>query len=70
MQIEWDNIVIAGISGIKIDMTMEAKVSIFKDNDLMHINDDHCTYLLNQICVVYFICHHQDMITLMIHMLM
>ena len=30
-----------GISGIKIDMPSDAKVSIFTDNDLTPINDDH-----------------------------
>ena len=30
-----------GISGIKIDMPTKAKVSIFTDNDLTHINNDH-----------------------------
>ena len=38
------------------DMPSEAKVSIFTDNDLTHINDDHfeinlVTRLLNQIYV-------------------
>ena len=38
-------------------MPMEAKVSIFTDNDLTHINDDHfeinlVAHLLNQIYVV------------------
>ena len=32
---------ITGISGIKIDMPSEAKVTIFTDNDLTHINNDH-----------------------------
>ena len=41
MHIDWDNTVVTGISGIKIDMPMEAKVLIFTDNDLTHINDDH-----------------------------
>ena len=41
MHIDWDNKVVTGISGIKIDMPTEAKVSIFTDNDLLHINDDH-----------------------------
>ena len=41
MHIDWDNTVVAGISGIKMDMLTEAKVSIFTDNDLTHINDDH-----------------------------
>ena len=57
MHIDWDNTVVTGISGIKIDMPTEAKVSIFMDNDLTHINDDHfevnlVARLLNQIYVV------------------
>ena len=57
MHIDWDNIVVTGISGIKIEMPMEAKVLIFTDNDLTHINDDHLKInlvarLLNQIYVV------------------
>ena len=48
---------VTGTSGIKIDMPTEAKVSIFTDNDLTHINDVHfeinlVACLLNQICVV------------------
>ena len=57
MLIDWDNTVVTGISGIKIDMPTEAKVSIFTDNDLTRINDDHfeinlVACLLNQIYVV------------------
>ena len=57
MHIDWDNIVVTGISGIKVEMPTEAKVSIFTDNDLTHINDDHfdinlVARLLNQIYVV------------------
>ena len=57
MHVDWDNILVTGISGIKIDMPTEAKVSIFTDNDLTHINDDHfeinlVAYLFNQIYVV------------------
>ena len=57
MHIHWDNMAVTGISGIKIDMPTEAKISIFTDNNLTHINDDHfeinlVTRLLNQICVV------------------
>ena len=37
MHIEWDNTM---VTGIKIDMPTEAKVSIFTDNDFTHINDD------------------------------
>ena len=57
MHIDWDNTMVMGISGIKIDMPSDAKVSIFTDNDLTHINDDHfeknlVARLLNQIYVV------------------
>ena len=57
MHIDWDNTVVTGISGIKIDMPTKAKVSIFTDNDLTHIIDDHfeinlVAHLLNQIHVV------------------
>ena len=57
MHKDWDNTVVTGISGIKIDMPTEAQVSIFTDNDLTHINDDHfkinlVACLLNQIYVV------------------
>ena len=41
MEIDWDNIVVTGISGITIDMPMTAKVSIFTDNDLTNIIDEH-----------------------------
>ena len=57
MYIDWDNTVVTGTSGIKIDMPMEAKVLIFTDNDLTHINNDNSkinlvAHLLNQIYVV------------------
>ena len=57
MHIDWDNTEVTGISGIKIDMPTEAKVSIFTDNDLTHINDNHfeinpVAHLLNQIYIV------------------
>ena len=57
MHIDWENTVVKGISGIKIDMPTEAKVSIFTDSDLTHINNDHfkinlVARLLNQIYVV------------------
>ena len=41
MHIDWDNITVMGILGIKIDMPSDAKVLIFIDNDLTNINDDH-----------------------------
>ena len=57
MHIDCDNTIVTGISGIKIDMPTEAKVSIFTDNDLTHINNDHfeinlVAHLLKQIYVV------------------
>ena len=59
MHIDWDNTIVTGISGIKIEMLTETRVSIFMDNDLAHINDDHfeinlVAHLLNQIYVVPF----------------
>ena len=59
MHTDWDNPVVPGISAIKIDMPTEAKVLIFTDNDLTHINNDHfeinlVACLLNQIYVVPF----------------
>ena len=57
MHIDWDNTMVTGISGIKIDVPSDAKISIFIDNDLMHINGDHfkinlVVRLLNQIYIV------------------
>ena len=57
MIIDWINTEIMGISGIRIEMPNEAKISIFTDNDLTHITDDHfeiklVARLLDQIFVV------------------
>ena len=55
MIIDWTNTEVTGISGIRIEMPNEAKISIFTDNDLTHITDDHfelVAQLLNQIYVV------------------
>ena len=41
MIIDWTNTEVTDISGTRIDMPNEAKVSIFTDNDLTHIPDDH-----------------------------
>ena len=41
MIIDWTNTEVTGISGIRIEMSNEAKISIFTDNDLTHITDDH-----------------------------
>ena len=57
MIIDWTNMEVTGISGITIEMPSEAKISIFTDNDLTHISDDHFEIklierLLDQIYVV------------------
>ena len=57
MRVNWSNITITAISGITIDMPEIAKVSIFMENNLTHITDDHfeiklIARLLNQIYVV------------------
>ena len=57
MIIEWTNTEVTGIAGIRIEMPSEAKISIFTDNDLTHITDDHfeiklVARLLDQIYVV------------------
>ena len=56
MHKDWDNTMVMGISGIKIDMPSDAK-AIFTNNDLTHINNDHfeinlMVQLLNQIYIV------------------
>ena len=57
MIIDWMNTEVIGISLIRIEMPNEAKISIFTDNDLHHITDDHfeinlIACLLDQIYVV------------------
>ena len=57
MIIDWTNTEVTGISGIKIEIPNEAKISIFTDNDLTHITDDHfeiklVARLLDQIYLV------------------
>ena len=57
MLIDWTNTEVSGISGIRIEMPSEPKISIFTDNDLTHITDDHfeiklIARLLDQIYVV------------------
>ena len=41
MIIDWTNMAVTGISGIRIEMPNEVKTSIFTDNDFTHITDDH-----------------------------
>ena len=57
MIIDWTNTEVTDISGIRIEMTNEAKILIFTDNNLTHITDDHfeinlIAHLLDQIYVV------------------
>ena len=57
MIIDWTNTEVTGISGIRIEMPNKAKISIFTDNDFIHITDDHfeiklIARLLDQIYVV------------------
>ena len=57
MIIDWANTEVTGISGIRIEMANEAKISIFTDKDLTHITVDHFQInlkacLLDQIYVV------------------
>ena len=41
MIIDWTNAEVTSISGIRIEIPNEAKISIFIDNNLTHITDDH-----------------------------
>ena len=41
MRVNWSSIIVTGISTITITMPDTAHVSIFTDNDLTHITDDH-----------------------------
>ena len=57
MRVNWSSIIVTGISGITIIMPDIAHVSIFTDNDLTHIAEDHfeiklIARLLNQIYVI------------------
>ena len=57
IRINWSNINVTGISGTMITMPDMAYISIFTDNDLTHITEDHfkiklIARLLNQIHVI------------------
>ena len=41
MIIDSTNTEVTGISGIRIEMPNESKISVFTDNNLTHITDDH-----------------------------
>ena len=57
IRVNWSNIIVTGILGMTIVMPEITKVSIFTDNDLTHITDDHfeiklIARLLDQMYVV------------------
>ena len=57
IRINWSSIKVTGISGTMITMPDTAYVSVFTDNDLTHITEDHfviklITRLLDQMYVV------------------
>ena len=57
IRVNWSSIIVTGISGTTITMPDIAYVSIFMDNDLTHITEDHfeiklIARLLNQIYVI------------------
>ena len=57
IRVNWSSIIVTGLSGTTITMPDIVYVSIFTDNDLTHITEDHfeiklIARLLNQICVV------------------
>ena len=57
MHVDWDDMKVTGISGIKVEMPTMAKVLVFMDNNLTNINDDHFEInlkacLFNQIYIV------------------
>ena len=66
IRISWSSIIVTGISGTMITMPDIAYVSIFTDNDLTNITEDHfkiklIARLLDQIYVVQPLCYHQGM---------
>ena len=57
IRINWSSINVTGISGTMITMPDTAYISIFTDNDLTHITEDHfeiklIARLLDQMCVI------------------
>ena len=66
IRIHWSSINVTGISGTMITMPGTAYVSIFTDNDLTHVTEDHfeiklIARLLDQMHVVQHPCSHQGM---------
>ena len=60
MRVNWSNIIVTGTSGMTIVMPEIAKVSIFIDNDLTHITDDHFEIKLI-VRLLNHLCYHRDM---------
>ena len=66
IRINWSSINVTGISGTMITMPDTAYVSIFMDNDLTHITEDHfeiklIARLLDQMYVIHHLCSCQGM---------
>ena len=67
IRINWSSIIVTGISGTMITMPDIAYVSIFTDNELTNIREDHfetklIARLLDQIYILYSqLCSHQGM---------
>ena len=69
MIMDWTNTEVTGISGIRIEMPNETKISMFTDNDLTHITDDHfeiklVARLLDQFMWYHHLNHLRGMIIL------
>ena len=65
MRVNWSNIIVTGISGMTIVLPEIAKVSIFTDNDLTHITDDHFEIKL----IARLLNHHQVNMNIHNHLL-
>ena len=52
IRINWSSIIVTGISGTMITMPDIAYVSIFTDNDLTNITEDHYMILYNHMIVI------------------
>ena len=64
IRINWSSINVTSISGTMITMPDTAYVSIFTDNDLTHITEDHfkiklIARILDQMYVVNLLCSHR-----------
>ena len=55
MSVNWTNIVVTGISGIRIHVQEVAKVSVFTDNNLTRTTDNH--FKIKLITRLLNVCH-------------